>query len=93
MPGDGLHLAAPHQRSAPTRDESVQRLLDDWEWIAQALNRTNRSMGHGDLYPFTLVAPVRRKLSFIHDLVIRAPLDPNAQIAIATAVSVDPERA
>ncbi len=50
-------------------------------------------MGHGDLYPFTLVAPVRRKLSFIHDLVIRAPLDPNAQIAIATAVSVDPERA
>lgn len=52
-------------------------------------------MGDGDLYPFTLVAPARRKLSFIHDLVTPAPLDPDAQIAIAiaTAVSVDPERA
>ena len=44
------------------QDEPIQRLLTDWEWMSQAFNRINRSMGFRDLYPFQLVEPVRRKL-------------------------------
>jgi hypothetical protein len=64
-------------------DEAVQRLLTDWEWMSQAFNRINRSMGFGDLYPFDLVAPVRRKLGFIHEIVTRAPLSTDEQYALA----------
>ena len=53
--------------------EPVQLLLEDWEWMSQAFNRINRSMGLGDLYPFDIVGPVRRKLGFIHELVTRVP--------------------
>ncbi len=65
------------------RDEPVQRLLTDWEWMSQAFNRINRSMGFGDLYPFDLVPPVKRKLGFVHDLVTKAPLTPEQQEALA----------
>jgi hypothetical protein len=34
-----------------------------------ALNGVNRSMGHGDLYPFVLNEPVMRKLEFVHELI------------------------
>ena len=34
------------------RDEPIQRLLTDWEWMSQGFNRINRAMGFGDLYPF-----------------------------------------
>ncbi|WOQ70936.1 hypothetical protein RYJ27_05655 [Microbacterium limosum] len=43
----------------------------------------NRSMGFGDLYPFDLVARVRRKLGFVHDIVTHAPLTLEEQIAAA----------
>jgi hypothetical protein len=64
-------------------DQPIQRLLVDWEWMSEAFNRINRSMGFGDLYPFTIVEPVRRKLGFVHDIVTRAPLTLEAQIALA----------
>ena len=64
-------------------DQPVQRLLNDWEWMSQAFNRINRSMGFGDLYPFDIVEPVRRKLGFMHDIVTRAPLSLEEQMALA----------
>jgi hypothetical protein len=64
-------------------DEPIQRLLTDWEWMSQAFNRINRSMGFRDLYPFQLVEPVRRKLAFMHDIVTKAPLSYEEQVALA----------
>lgn len=71
------------------REEPIQRLLTDWEWMSQAFNRINRAMGFGDLYPFTIVAPVRHKLAFVHDIVTRAPLTFEEQYAIALARDVE----
>lgn len=65
------------------RDESVGRLLSDWDWMSQAFNRINRSMGLGDLYPFTISAPVQEKLAFLHELITRAPLTTAEQVALA----------
>lgn len=65
------------------RDQPVQRLLNDWDWMSQGFNRINRSMGFGDLYPFELVPTVRRKLGFIHDIVTHAPLTTDEQVALA----------
>lgn len=67
---------------ASYRDEPVQRLLSDWEWLSQGFNRINRAMGFGDLYPFTIPNPVRHKLGFVHDIVTRAPLSPPEQWAL-----------
>ena len=64
-------------------DEPIQRLLTDWEWMSQSFNRINRSMGFRDLYPFQLVEPVRRKLAFVHDIVTKAPLSYEEQVALA----------
>ena len=86
----GIHLdAATNVRDTDVdplgsyRDESVQRLLSDWDWMSQAFNRINRAMGFGDLYPFQLSAPVRTKLGFMHDIVTHAPLTLDEQIAQA----------
>lgn len=53
----------------PYRVRRAERLLSAWVPLTVALNMLNRSMGMGDLYPFTLPDPVQRKLGFIHDLV------------------------
>lgn len=65
------------------RDAPVHALLSDWEAMAHAFNRINRSMGFGDLYPFEIAPPVRKKLAFIHDLVTRAPLTLDEIVALA----------
>ncbi|BDV30732.1 hypothetical protein Microterr_13920 [Microbacterium terricola] len=70
-------------------NQSVQQLLSDWEWMSQAFNRINRSMGQGDLYPFEIVPPVRVKLGFVHDLVTRAPLSAEEQFAAAFALEAE----
>jgi hypothetical protein len=44
-------------------------LLADWVPLTHALNQVNRSMGHGDLYPFTLAPAVIDKLAFVHGCV------------------------
>lgn len=64
-------------------NQPMQQLLGDWDWMSQAFNRINRAMGHGDLYPFELVGPVRQKLAFVHDLVTKAPLTTEQQVALA----------
>ncbi|MGZ8805095.1 MAG: zinc-binding metallopeptidase family protein [Microbacterium sp.] len=71
-------------------NEPVQRLLNDWEWMSQAFNRINRSMGFGDLYPFDIVKPVREKLGYMHEIVTHAPLTPEQQAALAAPWQGEP---
>lgn len=73
-------------------DEPIGRVLADWAAMSQGFNRVNRSMGLGDLYPFTITTPVQRKLGFVHELITRAPLTSDEQVALALAPR-DPERA
>ena len=61
---------------------SIGRVLDDWAGLSQAFNRINRSMGLGDLYPFEIVDLVRLKLGFMHDIIERARVPLEEQIAI-----------
>ncbi|HMO11148.1 MAG TPA: putative zinc-binding metallopeptidase [Actinotalea sp.] len=42
-----------------------------WVPLSIALNQMNRSLGHGDLYPFVLAPAVLDKLDFVADLVRR----------------------
>ncbi len=89
----GIHLDAAVTNLRDTdvvplesyRSQPIQRLLTDWEWMSQSFNRINRSMGFGDLYPFDLVEPVRLKLAFIHDIVTKAPLNTEQQVALVYA--------
>ncbi|MEZ3161106.1 putative zinc-binding metallopeptidase [Microbacterium sp. BWT-B31] len=71
------------------QDESVQRLLADWEWMTEAFNRINRSMGLRDLYPFQIVPAVREKLGFMHELITKAPLTTQQQAALALPIPRD----
>lgn len=73
-------------------DESIGRVLSDWAALSQGFNRINRAMGLGDLYPFTISPPVRQKLAFVHELITRAPLTTDEQVALALAPR-DEERA
>jgi len=63
--------------------EPAERMLADWDWMSQAFNRINRSMGFGDLYPFDIVDAVRVKLAYVHGLVTAARMSPQAQLALA----------
>ena len=50
-------------------DRDFRTVADDWARFSAALNAVNRSMGHGDLYPFELTPRVVDKLAYVHDLV------------------------
>jgi hypothetical protein len=45
-------------------------LMGQWLDVTVALNALNRSMGFPDAYPFTISPAVRRKIEFVHSLVI-----------------------
>jgi hypothetical protein len=53
----------------PHHAANVHILVDAWAPLTIAVNSLNRSMGHPDLYPFVLSAPVVKKLGFIHEIV------------------------
>ncbi|HEY5242229.1 MAG TPA: putative zinc-binding metallopeptidase [Polyangiaceae bacterium] len=50
-------------------DRPFEAIIADWLPLTYALNAINRSMGHEDLYPFTLAPTVIEKLAFVHDRV------------------------
>jgi len=50
----------------PYEIRSFDRIIKSWLPLCFAVNSLNRSMGHGDFYPFVLSAPVVEKLRFIH---------------------------
>jgi hypothetical protein len=66
----GPAITADRSLSAALSDEDDQRpfesLVGDWLPLTYALNAVNRSMGRGDLYPFTLAPTVIEKLTFVH---------------------------
>ncbi len=53
----------------PHRAADVSVLMRAWLPLTFAMNSLNRSMGHGDLYPFIVSEPVVAKLQFIHDII------------------------
>lgn len=55
--------------SVPPGDVGFDRIIGEWLPLTWALNQINRSMGHPDLYPFVLPAPVLDKIRFVHNLV------------------------
>jgi hypothetical protein len=61
------HISAPP--AYPEQD--FDDILANWIPLTSALNAINRSMGHGDLYPFVLSPPVMEKLAFVHRLVVQ----------------------
>ncbi len=74
----GLFVAGPavtadlSLSAAPVQEDDrrpFQELVADWLPLTYALNAVNRSMGRGDLYPFTLAPTVIEKLAFVHDRV------------------------
>jgi hypothetical protein len=74
----GLEIAGPDVveddslSSVPvpeTTDRPFETIIADWLPLTYALNAINRSMGHEDLYPFTLAPTVIEKLAFVHERV------------------------
>lgn len=53
-------------------DADLDDILEDWQILSGVFNRVNRSMGKGDLYPFTIPQPVHEKLRFVHRVVTTA---------------------
>jgi hypothetical protein len=50
-------------------DREFDDVVADWQWLSMFFNAVNHAMGKDDLYPFRLVAPVIRKLAFVHEVV------------------------
>lgn len=63
-------LKATPQPEAGERD--FAEFIDAWLPLTYALNAVNRSMGAGDLYPFTLAPAAMDKLNFVYDRVLAA---------------------
>jgi hypothetical protein len=51
------------------RTRSFQALIERWIPLTLVLNDINRSMGHGDFYPFTLPETAITKLEFVHRVI------------------------
>ena len=71
-PSESPDLSLTAAPEAEPGRRPFEALLDDWLPLTYALNAVNRSMGSGDLYPFTLAPAVIDKLSFVHDRVLSA---------------------
>ncbi len=68
-------VADPALTSVPEVDadeESIEAVIESWLPLTYALNAVNRSMGLGDLYPFTLAPAVIDKLGYVHDRILAA---------------------
>jgi hypothetical protein len=69
---DTLETAEAFGLAPAPEDRSIEALIDVWLPLTYALNQVNRSMGHQDLYPFTLTKRVIAKLGFVHGCVLAA---------------------
>jgi hypothetical protein len=71
--GPFVGSAAPYIAKGAVRKVAQQgdALLKDWIRLAIAMNALNRSMGMEDAYPFVLTAPIRKKLGWIHRVIVR----------------------
>jgi hypothetical protein len=69
---DTLETAEAFGLTAAPVADTIDAIIDTWLPLTYALNQVNRSMGQGDLYPFTLAPRVISKLGFVHGCVLRA---------------------
>jgi hypothetical protein len=67
---DSRRKAKQFQRAMP---EAFDQMISSWLSLAVALNSINRSMGHQDLYPFVLTAPVIEKLRIVSAVISDTP--------------------
>ena len=44
-------------------------MIEIWLPLSWSLNMINRSMGHGDLYPFVLPPAALEKMEFVHEVI------------------------
>jgi hypothetical protein len=49
-------------------------ILDAWRPLSVCLNQLNRSLGIRDAYPFAVADRVIEKLTFVHEICLRATL-------------------
>jgi hypothetical protein len=76
-PAESADPALSAMPSEPLGRGRFERILSEWLPLTYALNAVNRSMGHDDLYPFTLAPAVVAKLAFVHERVLEiAPPGP-----------------
>jgi hypothetical protein len=50
----------------PHHNTDFNPVFESWMGLSILMNSMNRSLGHGDYYPFVLPEPVRGKLEFVH---------------------------
>jgi len=65
----GLTRRTGAHPTRPVGSTTFGEVIDNWLELSYALNQINRSMGHKDLYPFVLAAPVIKKMAFVDHLV------------------------
>jgi hypothetical protein len=65
----GLTRRTGAHPTRPVGSTTFGEVIDNWLELSYALNQINRSMGHKDLYPFVLAAPVIEKMAFVDHLV------------------------
>ena len=58
------------------RTRDFEALIRRWVPLALALNDINRSMGHGDFYPFVIPEVAVAKLSFVHRIIRTVTAEP-----------------
>ena len=56
----------------PYAIEDFEAIMDLWLPLTFAMNSLNRSMGLRDIYPFIISMPVKEKMKFIHNVVVKA---------------------
>lgn len=66
-PALALNEAAGEQAAG-----SFDLMIERWMALAYVLNNLNRSLGHGDAYPFVLSPPAIEKLRFVHEVIASA---------------------
>lgn len=69
---DALETAAVHDVIPWGPDAlDIDGRIRQWRGLSLALNELNRSVGHGDAYPFVINSEVERKLAFVDRVIAR----------------------
>ncbi len=60
-----VHMRDPF---APRASKDFNAMIEQWVPLTLLANSLNRSLGHGDAYPFALAPGALRKLQFVHEV-------------------------
>ena len=74
---DVLETAATHQViGAELVDAGIDERISTWRELSITLNELNRSIGHGDAYPFVVTSAVQDKLAYVDAAISRLRTPP-----------------